>query len=110
MFVEIDGREFAVDSAEQAQALLDRAKELARRVAPQKAEERLTVHLEKSPRLRPKIDRPHIVTHSPELHAVVRNARQVVTDIYKAAYLEAEIRLRMARQDDEDDDDLMMLL
>jgi hypothetical protein len=40
----------------------------------------------------------------------VRKARQIITDTYKAAYLEAEIRLRLARQDDEDDDDLMMLL
>jgi hypothetical protein len=110
MYVEIDGQNFEVESAEHAQALLDQAKALARQVAPQKAEERLTVHLSVNPRQRPKVDRPHIVTHSPELHEIVRKARQVITDTYKAAYRDAEISLRLKGETDEDDDDDFLML
>jgi len=113
MYVEIDGQQFDVESAEHARALLDQAKELARQVAPQKAEERLTVHLAINPRVRPKIERPHIVTHSPELHVIVAQTREVISNVYKAAYRDAEIRLRLAQKladDDSDDEDLMMLL
>jgi len=113
MFVEIDGKNFEVESAEHAQALLDQAKALARQVAPQKAEERLVVHLELSPKLRPKIDRPHIVTRDPELHAIVRQAREIISETYKAAYRDAEIALRLKqhlREFDDDDEDLLMLL
>jgi hypothetical protein len=113
LYVQIDGQDFPVESLEHAQALLDQAKLLARRVAPQKAEEKLTTHLVVSPYQRPKIDRPHIVTHSPELHEIVRKAREVITETYKAAYRDAEIRLRMEgeqRAQEDDDEDFMMLL
>lgn len=113
LFVQIDGTDFEVESAQQAQALLDRAKELARKVALQKAEERLTVHLERNSKVRPKIERPRIVTHNPELHQIVAQARSVISEIYKAAYRDAEIKLRLAAkigEDDSDDEDLMMLL
>lgn len=113
MYIEIDGQQFEVESAEHAQALLDQLKTLAQRAAPEQAEQKLTVHLERNPRVRPKIERPHIVTHSPELHAIVRQTRQIVSDTYKAAYRDAEIRLRMAQrfQDDEgDDEDLLLML
>jgi hypothetical protein len=113
MYVEIDGQEFDVESIQHAQALLDQAKALARQVALQKAEERLTVHLATNPRIRPKIERPQIVTHSPELHVIVAQTREVISNVYKAAYRDAEIRLRLAQQladDDSDDEDLMLLL
>lgn len=113
MFIEIDGQTFEVESAEHAQALLDQAKALARQTAPQKAEANLIVHLGTRPRERPKIERPHIVTFSPELHEIVRKARTVITDTYKAAYRDTEIRLRMGEkvsEDDADDDDFLMML
>lgn len=113
MYVEIDGQEFDVESIQHAQALLDQAKAIARQVAPQKAEERLTVHLATNSRIRPKIERPQIVTHNPELHVIVAQTREVISNVYKAAYRDAEIRLRMALKqadDDSDDEDLMMLL
>lgn len=113
MYVEIDGQEFDVESAEHAQALLDQVKALARKVASQKAEERLAVHLATNPRVRPKIERPQIVTHNPELHVIVAQTREVISNVYKAAYRDAEIRLRLAMKqadDDSDDEDLMLLL
>lgn len=110
LYLEIDGQQFDVESAEHAQALLDQVKALAQRVAPEKAEVQLIRHLATNPRIRPKIERPHIVTHSPELHALVQQTRRIVSDTYKAAYRDAEIRLRLATDDESDDDDLMMLL
>lgn len=102
-----------MESIEHAQALLDQAKALARQVATRKAEERLTVHLATNPRVRPKIERPRIATNNPELHFIVAQTRQVISNVYKAAYRDAEIRLRLAARledDDSDDEDLLMLL
>lgn len=113
LFVQIDGKDFEVESAQHAQALLDQAKALARQVALQQAEARLTVHLATNPRVRPKIERPRIVTHNPELHLIVAQTRRTISNVYKAAYRDAEIALRLAaqmRDDESDDEDLMMLL
>ena len=113
MFVQIDGKDFEVESAQHAQALLDQAKALARRIAPDIAEQRLRVHLRTRPQQRPKVEKPIIVTSSPALHEVVNTARQAIFAIYKEAFRDAEIRLRMEaklRDDEADDEDLMMLL
>lgn len=111
LYLDIDGQQFEVESAEHAQALLDRAKALAREVAPQRAETRLTAHLVHSPTQRPKIEKPRITSSSPELQEVIRNARDSLARIYSSAYLEAEIKLRLhAQMAEDDEDDLLLLL
>jgi hypothetical protein len=112
LFVQIDGQDFPVDSVEHAIALLDRAKALARSVAPEKAEERLTVHLVNRPTQRPKIEKPRIASSNPELQTVIKQARAVIGQIYADAYRDAEIKLRLARlgEDHDDDDDVIMLI
>lgn len=111
--VEIDGQIFDVESAEHAQALLDQAKTLARQLASRKAEVKLTAHLSRTPKQRPKIERPQIVSSNPELQTVIREARATLARIYSDAYRDAEIKLRLAAkfgEDDEDDVDVIAMM
>jgi hypothetical protein len=111
--VEIDGREFEVESIEQARAILDRAKELARQVAEEKAERIVVERIDsKPPRGKPiHIPVPQITTEDVELQPVVQQARKALIKIYRDAMIEAELRLRLAREQlEEDDEDIVMLL
>lgn len=111
MYVEIDGQSFAVESAEHAKALFDRARALARESAPEQAEAKLRTHLMRTPKLRPKIERPKVTSSSPELQALVKQTRATLANIYSTAYRDAEIKLRLAGIfAEEDEDDLLFLL
>lgn len=106
-FVEIDGQEFQVANPTEALALLDRAKALAQRVAPQTAEQVVAkaIRKAKEPRVRP----PEIKA-SPEIAEVVAKPRQDIERIYRDAALAAEIRLLMELRAEQDDEEALLLL
>src|SRR5688572_13670465 len=97
--IEIDGQEFIVDSAQQAQALLDRATALAKRAAEASAEKIVTDATPKAIRLgkvkpvtlkAPKLDGPD------EFVEKLRAARTEIRRIYLDAAVIAELRILMA--------------
>ena len=108
--VEIDDRTFEVESPEHAYSLLERAAEMARAhaktiVAPI-AQRRVATN-------RPvPTPTPAISADAPELSEIVREARKRITDIYRKALVEEEIRLRLESKlkEEDDDDDILLLL
>jgi hypothetical protein len=111
--VEIDGQVFEVESIQQAQALLDRAREIAQakalEIVSPLVEQRLR---DKPPEGKPiRVPAPKVYTADAELQEIVIRARHSIAKVYRQAALDAEIRLRIQLQEIEDDDeDLLMLL
>lgn len=109
LYVEIDGQQFPVESAQHAQALLERAAELAQQsaqakaakvvnaaqVTPQKAVQQIEVAA------------PEIKTNAP---VRLKPYRDRIEQAYRAAAVEAEIRLRLAYEQMIDDEEAAMLL
>jgi hypothetical protein len=111
--VEIDGQIFPVESPEHARALLEQAKELALKQAPQKAEAVVAQRIKaKAPEGKPiRVPVPQIYTPDPELISLVSRARIDINKMYRDAALAAEIALRLKMQEiDDDDDEILMLL
>ncbi len=106
-YVEIDGQEFQVANPTEALALLDRAKALAQRVAPQTAEQVVAKAIRKAQA--PAVKTPEIKA-SPELAEVVAKPRQDIERIYRDAALAAEIRLLMELRAEQDDEEALLLL
>lgn len=102
-YVEIDGQEFEVSGPAEAESLLARAKDVAQ-AQVEKARA--------SPvRVATGIKRPRIETASPELKAVVRQARQEITELYDAAIRDFEIAALLAKKaEDEEEEALIRLL
>lgn len=109
--VEIDGRDFEVESVAHARALLEQAREVAARNAPIVAQRIATQRVQTN---RPvHTPAPLIETDAEELRPLVKEARSAITAIYRKASIEAEIALRLQKkitEDDEDDDDILLLL
>lgn len=110
--VEIDGRDFEVESVAHARALLEQAREVAVRDAPRVAER---IAQERVQTNRPvHTPAPLITTDAEEIRPLVIETRRAITDIYRKASIEAEIALRLElklkKEDDEDDDDILLLL
>lgn len=102
LVVEIDGRDFQVSSADEAIALLQRAKEFAVAQIEQSRAKPATV--------RPGIQRPRIKTAAPELRQAVQQARQEITSLYDAAIRDFEIAALLAKADEEEEEALIRLL
>lgn len=100
LFVEIDGRDFEVESVAQAVALLDRAKEVAvKQVARARAEPR---------RVAPGIKRPSIRTDSEELRPLVREKRAEIVSLYDELLRDIEIQYLMAKADEDDEEETLL--
>ena len=110
--IEIDGQEFIVDSAQQAQALLDRATALAKKAAEAATEQLVTKATPKAIRLgkvkpvtlkAPKLDGPD------EFVEKLRAARTEIRRIYLDAAVIAELRILMALEAEQDDEEAILL-
>lgn len=101
-YVEIDGQEFEVASPAEAMELLARARDVAK------------AQIEKARaapiRVNRGIARPRITTQSPELKAVVKQARDEITSLYDAAIRDFEIAALMRAAEDEEEEELIRLL
>lgn len=110
-FVEIDGQQFLVDSQQQAQALLERARALAERESEKAAEQVVQKFTKKARIPEVRLETP-VVSVSPELEQDLSPLIADIQRLYERAAATAEIRLRMERiaQDDDDEDELLLLL
>lgn len=108
-FVEIDGQQFEVRNAAEAQQLLERAKALAERAAEAKAK-KVETKAARAQRPRPvRLEAPKI-TASPELRLDLAPIRRDIASIYDNAALLAELRLLLQRAMDEDEEESILLL
>lgn len=108
-FVEIDGQNFEVDSPSHAQALLERARDMAARHAQELAQ--TTVQVSRRVGKKPiALPTPRITSDAPELKEVVREARQKINEVYRSAAIGAELALLMARAIEEEEEEAILLL
>lgn len=110
-YVEIDGQQFPVDSAQEAADLLQRARALAEQQAEQKVERVTKVLRRKAQIPRVQIAAPEI-TASPEIQADLAPLIEDIQRLYKRAEETAELRLLMMKRlrDEDDEDDLLLLM
>jgi hypothetical protein len=109
-FVEIDGQQFEVRDAQHAQALLERAREVARTHAQELATQAVqsTRKVGKRPIALPT---PQITSPDPELREVIREARKSFNELYRSTAIDTELALLMARQLElEDEEEAILLL
>ena len=111
--VEIDGQDFEVESEQQAYALLDRAKTLAKKAAEAKASEVIekvkprAIRTRKAGRITlkaPDIGGPQ------ELSAELQKAQAEIRQIYLDAAIVAELQLLLMLQQLNDDEEAILLL
>jgi hypothetical protein len=111
--VEIDGREFVVDSLAEAMSLLGKAEAIALKHAEREAELKVQASLPKALRLG-KADPVQIsapeMKGSPELSAELKRAQDRIRKTYRDAALAAELRILMALDQERDDEDTILLL
>jgi hypothetical protein len=102
LLVEIDGRDFEVESVEQAVALLERAKEVAvKQIAAVRA----------SPvRVAQGIKRPSIRTNSEPLRELVREKRAQIVALYDQLLRDLEIKHLMAKAEEDDEEETLIRL
>ena len=111
--VEIDGQDFEVESEQQAYALLDRAKALAKKAAEAKAAEVIAkvtpraIRTRKSNRITLK---PPVIEGPGELSAEILKARAEIKQIYADAAIVAELQLLLMLQQLNDDEEALLLL
>jgi hypothetical protein len=99
LYVEIDGNQFEVRSTQEAQALLDRAKALARDAAEAVAE-----------RVEARAEPRSPITASPELKVDLTDIRAQLAKVYRDAETALELRLLLKRQAEIDEEESIFLL
>lgn len=111
--VEIDGRQFFVDTLEQARELLAKAEQLALREAERQAELQVQKATPKAIRegkveavefQEPKID------GSIEFQKELKAAQDKIRQTYREAAMQAELRILMALDAERDDEETIILL
>lgn len=108
-FVEIDGQQFEVRGAAEAQQLLERAKALAERAAETKAK-KVEAKAARAQKPRPvRLEVPKI-TASPELGLDLAPIRRDIARIYDNAAALAELRVLLQRAMEEDEEEAILLL
>ena len=107
-YVEIDGQQFDVANASEAQQLLARARALAEVAAEEQAKAVEAKVRGKKPRPI-KLATP-TVTASPELGLDLAPIRQDIARIYDSAAALAELRLLLQRAMEEDEEETLLLL
>lgn len=108
-YVEIDQQRFEVSSPTHAQALLERAKEVARTHAQEVAER--AVQKKRKPSKKPvTLPTPSISSPNPELKGAIQQAQAQINEVYRRAALDAELALLFARRMAEEDEEETLLL
>jgi hypothetical protein len=108
-YVEIDGQQFDVANASEAQQLLSRARALAEVAAESKAK-KVEAKAARAAKPRPiRIQAPKI-TASPELQLDLTSFRQDIARIYDSAAAIAELRLLLLRAIEEEEEEAILLL
>lgn len=111
-YLEIDGQTFIVDSPAEALELLEKATALADK--PSKAAAAMAVRRAiKAGKVPQSLRVPQVKSADPELQEIVLSAQKILAAIYDTALVDAEIKLRVAKQrqeDDNDDDDILLLM
>lgn len=108
-FLEIDGQTFEVQDASHAQAVLERAQEVAR----EHAQELVRKALQSSRKMGRKpiaLPTPRIVSPDPELKEIVQQARKSINEVYRSAAIDTELAVLMARRLAEEDEEEALLL
>jgi hypothetical protein len=108
-FVEVDGQIFEVGDVQHAQALLDRAREVALRHAQELAAKAVPIRRKVGRKAIP-LPTPRISSPDPELKEIVREARQKINAVYKQAAVDTELAYLMARQLEQEDEEEALLL
>jgi hypothetical protein len=110
-YVEIDGQQFPVDSAQEATQLLDRARAIAERQSEERSERATKLLRRKKVVPKVRIAAPEI-TVSPALREAVAPIIADIERLYRKAEIEAELRLLLMRQmaEEEDEDEVLLLL
>jgi trans-2-enoyl-CoA reductase len=111
MFVEIDNETFEVRDAQHAQALLDRAREMAQVHAQKLAEKMVSRETNRKVGKKPvSLPTPRISSPDPELREVVRQARKAINEVYRSAAIDTELAMLMLRKVQEEDEEEAILL
>jgi hypothetical protein len=111
MFVEIDGESFEVRDAQHAQALLDRAREMAQAHAQKLAQKMVSRETNRKVGKKPvSLPTPRISSPDPELREVVRQARKAINEVYRSAAINTELAMLMLRKVQEEDEEEAILL
>jgi hypothetical protein len=109
-YVEIDGQSFPVESIQQAQALLDRAKALARNHAQRIASE-IIPSVNRAGTKPIALPTPTIRSPDPELREAIRATHEVINEVYRTVALDTELALLLARSiEEQDEEDALLLL
>lgn len=108
-YVEIDGQQFDVANAAQAQQLLERARALAEQAAETQAK-KVEAKAARAAKPRPIRIQPPRVTASPELRLDLGPIRRDIARIYDNAAALAELRVLLQRALEEDEDETLLLL
>lgn len=113
-YVEIDGQQFLVASADEAAQLLQRARAIAERQAEEKSDRAVKRLKRKAVVPQVRVEAPEIRV-SPELKAEVAPLIADIDRLYQRAAIDAELRLLLLKalreqQDADDDDDEIFLL
>lgn len=110
--IEIDGREFVADSAQEAINLLDKAQAIAQRIADQQVAQAVekglptAIRLGAVPRVTPK---PLQITGSLPIYKELQAAKERINRIYRDAAIAAELRLLMALEAERDEEEAILL-
>lgn len=110
--VEIDGRDFEVETVADALSLLERARDLAQQAAVKAAQAvlRRKVRSQRKPEVR--LRKPEIRTDAP-IAAQVTELRQEIAAIYDNAARDAELAylfMKLLKEEQDEEDALIMLL
>jgi hypothetical protein len=108
-YVEIDGQQFEVESAAEAQALLERARALAERAA-EEAATKLLQKRKPETRVRKVTLLPPRVSASPELQLDLGPLKRDLTRIFENAAAMAELQLLLRKAAEEDDEEAVLWL
>ena len=112
-YVEVDGEDIAVESPQQALAILDRVREDARKTAEARAAEVLQKVAPKALRVGKTkkiiLDAPE-VSGSSEFNDAIQRANEAIRKIYAEAAMVAELQLLMLLQLQRDEEETIILL
>lgn len=111
LYVEIDGQPFEVRDAQHAQALLDRAREIAKAHAERLTREMVSRETFRKVGKKPvTLATPKITSSNPELRDVIQRARKAINEVYRSTALDTELALLLARRLAEEDEEEALLL
>jgi hypothetical protein len=112
--VEIDGEDFFVESAEEAQALLDQAVEAAKEKAALTVKRAATAQRRPARKVMADARRSLVVPEisAPEFEDYASKALEAIQDLYRNAMVTVEVSALLAKRqrEEEDDEDVLLLI